>query len=110
MLKKFSPTTKTVPLLLLCWLALAWPAQGAELMAQPVLKNGSCPTGYRTSGAYCIPRKNARFAIEKVGSCPTGYRTSGKYCLANKNGKFAIPKDGSCPSGYRTSGGYCIAR
>ena len=107
------PFKKTIQLLLLllAGTALAWPAHAMEPpAAQPVLKNGSCPSGYRTSGEYCLPRKNARFAIAKVGSCPTGYRTSGNYCLANKNAGFAIPKDGSCPSGYRTSGGYCLAR
>ena len=88
----------------------AWPVLGEGLPAQPVLKNGSCPSGYRTSGKYCVPLKNGRFALAKVGSCPTGYRTSGKYCLAGKKAKLAVPKNGSCPSGYRTSGAYCIAR
>ncbi len=81
-----------------------------EPAAQPIIKNKSCPSGYRTSGDYCIPGKNGRFAIAKIGSCPSGYRTSGHYCLAGKNASLAIPKSGSCPSGYRTSGKYCIAR
>jgi hypothetical protein len=107
-----SPLQKTTRLLLLllAGTALFWPTCSLASAAQPVLKNGSCPSGYRTSGQYCIPRKNAHFAIEKVGSCPTGYRTSGNYCLANKNAGFAIPKNGNCPTGYRTSGAYCIAR
>jgi hypothetical protein len=92
------------------FLAAAGTVQGADLQAQPVLKNGSCPSGYRTSGNYCVPIKNARFALAKSGSCPSGYRTSGKYCVARKKAKLAIAKDGSCPSGYRTSGNYCIAR
>ncbi len=91
-------------------LMFASSAQAADLPVQPILKNGSCPTGYRTSGKYCVPGKSARFALQKVGSCPTGYRTSGKYCVANKKASFAIPKNGSCPSGYRTSGAYCIGR
>ncbi len=91
-------------------LLFACSVQAADLPVQPILKNGTCPTGYRTSGNYCVPGKSARFALEKVGSCPTGYRTSGKYCVANKKASFAVPKNGSCPSGYRTSGAYCIAR
>jgi hypothetical protein len=48
----------------------------------PVVKNGSCPTGYYTSGNYCVPYRNTeRPAIPKVGSCPTGYYTSGNYCV-----------------------------
>ncbi len=81
-----------------------------SLPVQVIVKDGSCPSGYRTSGKYCVPGSNAGFAIRKVGSCPSGYRTSGKYCIANKNAQFAIIKSGSCPSGYRTSGKYCIGK
>jgi len=84
-------------------------AHAENLPVRPVLKDKSCPTGYRTSGKYCVPGKNARFALPKVGSCPTGYRTSGRYCLAGKNARLAIPKNGSCPTGYHTSGAYCLA-
>lgn len=78
------------------------------LQAQALPKNGSCPSGYSTSGNYCNPGSNARFAIQKTGSCPSGYSTSGNYCLAGSNARYAIPKSGSCPSGHSTSGKYCL--
>ncbi len=85
-------------------LALVSPSFGQE----PVIKTGSCPSGYSTSGQYCVPGRNARPALPKIGSCPSGYSTSGDYCLIGTNGKPAIPKVGSCPSGYATSGSYCL--
>lgn len=78
-------------------------------VAVPLLKSGSCPSGYSTSGNYCAPSKNATFAVEKRGSCPSGYSTSGNYCLASKNAKLAVHKMGSCPSGYSSSGAYCLS-
>lgn len=79
--------------------------------AQPVLKNGSCPTGYYNSGDYCVPSGgNSAFALPKVGSCPTGYYNSGNYCVASsENSRLAIPKSGSCPTGYYNSGEYCVS-
>ncbi len=79
--------------------------------AQPIIKEGSCPSAYITSGNYCIPNgDNAHFAISKNGSCPSGYISSGNYCLASgNNSKLAIEKQGSCPSGYITSGNYCLS-
>ena len=49
-------------------------------------------------------------AVPKVGTCPSGYHTSGDYCLGSSDdAKHAIPKTGACPSGYHTSGGYCLS-
>ena len=83
---------------------LATPA----LAQQPILKNGSCPSGYNSSGNYCAPGSHAHPAIEKNGSCPSGYNSSGAYCLMGSSGHPAIHKSGSCPSGYSSSGNYCI--
>ena len=48
--------------------------------------------------------------VAKVGSCPSGYSTSGEYCLAGSGTtRLAVPKGGSCPSGFSTSGAYCLS-
>ena len=80
-------------------------------VAQPIIKNGSCPSGYVSSGNYCVPSGNSsRFAITKSGSCPSGYVSSGDYCLASSNSsRLAIQKQESCPSGYISSGDYCLS-
>lgn len=76
---------------------------------QPIFKNGSCPSGYYSSGNYCVPSSSgSQPAIDKNGSCPTGYYSSGNYCVMTSSGKPAIPKSGSCPSGYYSSGNYCV--
>jgi hypothetical protein len=77
--------------------------------AQPLPKQGSCPSGYSQSGSYCNPGSNARYALLKQGSCPSGYSQSGDYCLAGSNARLAVPKQGSCPSGYSQSGNYCLS-
>ena len=82
----------------------------ASPTATTVTKNGSCPSGYSSSGNYCKPNSGARFAIEKKGSCPSSYSSSGNYCLANSGASLAIHKSGSCPSGYSSSGNYCLAQ
>lgn len=91
-----------------CTLSLQVLANNLRPSALP--KQGSCPSGYATSGNYCSPMPNASFAVPKIGGCPSGYSTSGNYCLAvSANTKFAMPKAGSCPSGYSTSGNYCLS-
>ena len=80
------------------------------LEPQPLVKQGSCPSGYSQSGNYCNPSPGARYALPKTGSCPSGYGQSGNYCLANsQNARLAVPKVGSCPSGYSQSGDYCLS-
>lgn len=73
-----------------------------------ILRNGSCPPGYNTSGNYCIKTDYGRPAIDRVGACPPGYSTSGNYCLRSEYGRPAIERHGSCPPGYSTSGNYCV--
>lgn len=81
----------------------------AQSAVQALPRNGSCPTGYSSSGDYCVPGSNARHAIERVGSCPSGYSSNGNYCVASSNNsKTAIHRNGSCPSGYSSSGNYCV--
>jgi len=83
----------------------------AQAQPAPVLKEGWCPTGYYTSGKYCVPTERAGHAVLKDGWCPTGYYTSGDYCVAPRANKtMAIPKSGWCPSGWYTSGKYCVKR
>jgi len=94
--------------LLVATLCLVTPSHA--LQPQPVLKHGNCPASYNTSGSYCVPSANARFAVLKVGNCPSSYNTSGDYCVASSNdAKLAIPKHGSCPGGYNTNGDYCVS-
>ena len=80
------------------------------LAQEPLVKRGSCPSGYHVSGNYCTPNSRSSLpAIAKAGSCPSGYHVSGDYCLANSaKSKTAVVKSGSCPSGYHTSGDYCL--
>ena len=82
----------------------------ASSPAQPVLRTGSCPSGYYASGNYCVPGNSARHALQRSGSCPSGYYASGDYCVASsERSGLAIPRSGSCPSGFYASGGYCVS-
>ena len=77
---------------------------------QPLIRDGSRPSGYYSSGNYCVPNDNAHFAVPRAGSCPSGYYSSGNYCVAQSDdSKLAIPRTGSCPSGYYSSGDYCVS-
>ena len=82
----------------------------ATPIPQPLVREISCPSGYYSSGAYCVPSNDAKFVIERLGSCPSGYYSSSSYCVASSNAsKLAIPRINSCPSGYYSSGNYCLS-
>ena len=68
------------------------------LAQQPILKNGSCPSGYNSSGNYCVPGSSAHPVIEKNGSCPSGYNSSGNYCVMGSSGH---PQVGILPFGLQ---------
>ena len=85
-------------------------ADNAAPPPQPLVRDSSCPSGYYSSGSYCIPNNSAKFAIERSGSCPSGYYSSGNYCVVSSDdSKLAIPRINSCPSGYYSSGNYCVS-
>ena len=46
-----------------------------------VIKNGSCPSGWGSSGKYCVPGNNAKAIVQKNGSCPSGWGSSVNYCV-----------------------------
>jgi hypothetical protein len=50
---------------------------------KPGSPGGSCPFGYTSSGAFCIPSQGAQAAVPLPpnGSCPWGWTRSGSYCL-----------------------------
>lgn len=78
--------------------------------AAPLPRDGSCPSGYYSSGDYCVPSSSGRFAVVRRGSCPSGYYSSGNYCVASSDDShLAILRSGSCPSGYYSSGDYCVS-
>ena len=67
-------------MLITAWSTASFCAAGTPI---PLDKTGSCPSGYSSSGNYCVPQRNAHFALERRESCPFGYTTSGDYCLEN---------------------------
>jgi hypothetical protein len=100
-----------------CLVAVAIPSIAISAEGQPIVKVGKhCPSGYRKSGEYCLPRSGSTHAapsIEKKGSCPSGYRKNDEYCVptsSSRKSPHIIEKKGSCPSGYRKSGKYCVER
>jgi hypothetical protein len=54
--------------------------------AVPLPKTGSCPAGYASEAAWCVPMsKNAPVAVAKgKGQCPSTMRQSGNYCVDSK--------------------------
>jgi len=79
-------STKSILLLVAGFLCLAFSLQALANTLQPsaLPKQGSCPSGYSTSGNYCLAMPNAKHAVPKSGSCPSGYSSSGDYCLSMK--------------------------
>lgn len=49
----------------------------------PVIKTGTCPLGWYSSGSYCVPASHSSPpAIQKAGTCPLGWSTSSQaYCV-----------------------------
>jgi hypothetical protein len=83
---------KAVALSLL--LALSAATAFAQVLPQPKVgvPSGSCPHGYTSSGAFCIPSQGAQQAVPLPlnGSCPWGWLRSGSYCLGRIDTRPAI--------------------
>lgn len=83
---RFSPLFRARATRLMAGLTVLAAAGTAwALQPQPLVKQGSCPSGYSQSGDYCLASgSNARLAVPKVGSCPSGFSQSGDYCLSSR--------------------------
>ena len=46
-----------------------------------VIKNGSCPSGWNSSGEYCVAGSSVKRIVSKIGSCSSGWYSSGNYCV-----------------------------
>jgi hypothetical protein len=93
------------------WAVLLVSCCSTDVLAQAALpKVGTCPSGFNSSGKYCVPiKEDGTPSMPRGGQCPSGYYSSGKYCVANSNDtRPAVPKNGICPGGYYTSGSYCV--
>ena len=66
-------------------LALSTGTALAQVLPQPKSGSlgGSCPHGYFSSGAFCMPSQGAQGAVPLPlnGSCPWGWTRSGSYCV-----------------------------
>lgn len=100
------PAAVTAPVYAPVYAPPALPLPVTALLRQ----GGSCPSGYATSGDYCLPGSEARYALARTdGSCPTGYAISGNFCLASSSSsRYAMPRFGTCPTGFTSNGGYCL--
>ncbi|MGB8550487.1 MAG: hypothetical protein WCD82_20135, partial [Xanthobacteraceae bacterium] len=82
-----TPPLQAVAMKAVLAIALALSADTALAQVLPVPKpgapGGSCPHGYASSGAFCVPSAHARDAVLKPpgGTCPWGWTSSGSYCL-----------------------------
>jgi hypothetical protein len=48
----------------------------------PVVKQGTCPSGYASGGSYCTPvSPQSPRAIVKAGPCPSGWADNGNFCV-----------------------------
>ena len=59
-------------------------------------------------GVLILIPQDVNAQVLKIGSCPSGWRSSGQYCVAGLSAKGIMIKVGSCPSGWRSSGNYCV--
>ena len=82
---------KIKPLIIALALVLSATAALGQTLPQPKpgSPGGSCPFGYTSSGAFCIPSQGASDAIAKPpsGTCPWGWTASGSYCLRSGSSK-----------------------
>ena len=59
-------------------------AAPAAAQAQPMPRIGSaCPSGYQSSGGFCVPGPNTKCRAFPSGGriCPSGYTKSFDYCV-----------------------------
>jgi hypothetical protein len=62
-----------------------WGCLRAQAGPLPVPKQGTCPSGYYTSGNFCAPMAGTQErALPKAGSCPSGWFASGGFCKEMK--------------------------
>ena len=59
-------------------------------------------------GVLVLIPQYANAQVLKIGSCPSGWSSSGKYCVAGLSAKGIMIKVGFCPSGWSSSGNYCV--
>jgi hypothetical protein len=66
-------------------LALSTGTAIGQVLPQPKVgvPGASCPFGYTSSGAFCIPSQGAQQAVPLSAnrSCPWGWLRNGSYCL-----------------------------
>jgi hypothetical protein len=58
---------------------------------KPPGPGGSCPSGYVTSGSFCMPTQGAQDAIPKPQNGVFSWTSSGNYCL-HSGGPSSVPR------------------